>query len=295
MAKSKSGGTRSFIRGRIGSDVYSIGKDGSGNRQQVVRSLAEQVANPRSSSQMAGRMIMSTVMQAASGLRSIIDHSFDGLAAGQPSISEFIRQNYALLKSQNGQYNTYQEKGIKLNGYVVSKGSAVVPTGVAFGQNTNDESTAYGKYGVTINLAAAKNTVGDLKALLQSGSADDYITLIDIAGGVSIQRLRVNPALADSTAITAALQSTLFVTEGTGTAASITITVGTNPADVEIFACIGTATSEAGQGQILSKKVDGVWTHSACTLGANAAATNWATALATYPVGSAQFLNGGNL
>lgn len=46
MAKSKSGGTRSYIRGKIGADVYSVGKDGKGKRQQVVRSLAEQVANP---------------------------------------------------------------------------------------------------------------------------------------------------------------------------------------------------------------------------------------------------------
>ena len=42
MAKSKNGGTRSFIRGRIGSDVYSVGKVGKGARQPVVRSLAEQ-------------------------------------------------------------------------------------------------------------------------------------------------------------------------------------------------------------------------------------------------------------
>ena len=99
MAKSKNGGTRSFIRGRIGSDVYSVGKDGKGARQQVVRSLAEQVANPRSSAQMFGRMVMSTVMQTVSALKPIIDHSFDGVATGQPSISEFIRRNYALVKA----------------------------------------------------------------------------------------------------------------------------------------------------------------------------------------------------
>ena len=65
MAKSKNGGTRAMIRGRVGSDVYSIGKDGKGARQQVVRSLAEQVANPRTQAQMFNRMIMSTVMHPA--------------------------------------------------------------------------------------------------------------------------------------------------------------------------------------------------------------------------------------
>lgn len=47
MAKSKSGGTRAYIRGRVGADVYSIGKTANGKKQQVVRSLAETVANPQ--------------------------------------------------------------------------------------------------------------------------------------------------------------------------------------------------------------------------------------------------------
>ena len=87
MAKSPVGGSRAMLKGRIGSDVYSVGKDGKGRRQQVVRSLAEQVSNPRTQAQMEGRMIMSTVMQAVAGLSAIIDHSFDGIANGQPSIS----------------------------------------------------------------------------------------------------------------------------------------------------------------------------------------------------------------
>ena len=70
MAKSKNGGSRAYIRGRIGSDVYSVGKDGMGKKQQVVRSLAVQVTNPRSQSQMFNRMIMSTVMQGVSALCS---------------------------------------------------------------------------------------------------------------------------------------------------------------------------------------------------------------------------------
>ena len=122
MAKSKNGGSRAYIRGRIGSDVYSVGKNGMGEKQQVVRSLAEQVSNPRTSGQMFGRMIMSTTMQAVSALTAIIDHSFDGVPKGQPSISQFIKNNYALIKadaiahsaaSNKFGLNKYQEKGIK--------------------------------------------------------------------------------------------------------------------------------------------------------------------------------------
>ena len=93
MAKGKSGGTRSFLRGRVASDVYSIGKDAKGNKQQIVRSLAESVANPQTLAQMRGRMIMSTIMQAVSSMAMIIDHSFDNVPAGQPKVSEFIKRN----------------------------------------------------------------------------------------------------------------------------------------------------------------------------------------------------------
>lgn len=133
MGKSKNGGTRSMLRGRVGSDVYSVGKDSAGKRQQVVRSLAESVANPQTSAQMKGRAIMSTVMQAVSALAQIIDHSFDNVPAGQPNVSEFIRRNYALIKedvaANPSASNTfgivkYGEKGAKQGVYVIAAGSA---------------------------------------------------------------------------------------------------------------------------------------------------------------------------
>ena len=139
MAKAKSGGTRSFLRGRVGSDVYSIGKDAKGNKQQIVRSLAESVANPQTLAQMRGRMIMSTIMQAVSSMAAIIDHSFDNVPAGQPNVSEFIRRNYALVKADVAAHpasgnefglNKYGEKGVKQGAYVVSGGSAANIAGV---------------------------------------------------------------------------------------------------------------------------------------------------------------------
>ena len=99
MAKSKSGGTRTYIRGRVGSDVYSIGRDGKGKKQQVVRSLAESVANPQTQAQMRGRMIMSTLAQAQAGLRVIIDHSFDNVVGSRANLAEFVSRNYALIKA----------------------------------------------------------------------------------------------------------------------------------------------------------------------------------------------------
>lgn len=288
MAKSKTGGSRAYIRGRIGSDVYSVGKDGMGKRQQVVRSLAEQVSNPRSESQMVGRMIMSTVMQAVSGLAPIIDHSFDGFPKGQPSVSEFIRRNYALVKADVAAHpasgakfdlNEYQQKGISMGPWVISDGSAVAPAALTRQGDT-----------VAIVLTSQTLTVGGLKAALGL-TADGYITLVGVSSysTVVIDRVKVDTSLADSTAITSENVASLFSHEGNTV---ITPTLATNNIVFEI----SMSGASNAYGFIVSDKEDGAWKHSKCTLGTSGDATNSADyVLPTYPTGTAQFLNGGDL
>jgi hypothetical protein len=288
MAKSKNGGTRSFIRGRIGSDVYSVGKDGKGARQQVVRSLAEQVANPRSSAQMFGRMVMSTVMQAVSALKPIIDHSFDGVATGQPSISEFIRRNYALVKADaeanphGGNtfgLNKYQEKGVKSGYYIVSNGSVQLPSAVSIASTF-----------MNIKLTESTLTVGGLKAALGL-SADGYLTAIVVGGtsGASFARVRLTTSLADSTAITAENVASLFSIEAN---VGVTVAVYQNSVSFELAHEGSFITS----GVIVSEKIAGAWQHNQCILtGDTDFEFNSDAALPTYPTGAQMFLNGGDL
>ena len=289
MAKSKNGGTRSLIRGRVGSDVYSVGKDGAGKRQQVVRSLAESVANPRTEGQMFGRMIMSTVMQTVSALSPIIDHSFDGIAKGQPNISEFIRLNYANVKADALAHpasgnsfglNKYQEKGAKAGAYIISKGSAVVPAGV-----THDDVA------MVIALSADAHTVGDLKAKLGL-SADGFLTYV-IFGQTSksfkFVRVHLQTTLADSTEITSGNIGSILSIEGVGSWVVSFL-------DNTISITEGSEGGELAAGIIVSEKVDGAWVHNTCTLAATAGA-DFASdaALPTYPVGAEDYLNGGDL
>lgn len=288
MAKSKNGGSRAYIRGRIGSDVYSIGKNGKGDRQQVVRSLAETVANPRTSAQMAGRMYMSTVMQAVSALSVIIDHSFDGFPKGQPSISQFIKTNYALIKTDAVAHpasgnafglNKYQEKGLRPGAYVVSYGTVAVPA--ALTMNAADGE-------VSIALGAGNVTVGGLKAKLGFGN-DDYLTIIGItaSGKVQFDRLRIDPTLADSTAITVDNQGSIFLHEG-----NKAFEVELDSTTLTILA----PTIATNMGVILSKNIDGAWKHSSCQLSEPTSPSSTSdVALPTYPTGDAMFLNGGDL
>lgn len=288
MAKSKTGGSRAYIRGRIGSDVYSVGKDGMGKRQQVVRSLAEQVSNPRTQSQMFGRMIMSSVMQAVSALQPIIDHSFDGFAKGQPSISEFIRQNYALVKADAIAHpasgnkfglNKYQEKGAKPGQFVISSGAIVVPAAVVLDNGM-----------VLISGLTAASTVADL--LAAAGIAKgDYITYVYLGANNGLQffRVSVKESVADNTVLSDANLATIFDYEGNVTP---TPSIGSTGLVFEI----STTDTVAAFGVILSVKEDGAWKHSKATLLLEGATTFVSDeALPTYPTGTAQFLNGGDL
>lgn len=290
MAKSKSGGTRAYIRGRVGSDVYSIGKTAKGKKQQVVRSLAESVANPQTESQMFGRMIMSTIMQTVAALRPIIDHSFDNVAGKQPNISEFIRRNYALVKADAIAHpasgnkfglNKYQEKGTKGGEYVISAGA--VPETAAL---VSDLS----KGGAVLTLTQSTMTVGGLKAALGISNGD-YITVVGCGTDQPLvyARFYLKENISDSTAITGENISTLFDVETNGTS-------GLVARDATYKIEFGVLDALKSVGTILSVKTANGWEHSNATMVASADMSfNSDVALPTYPVGSAEFLNGGDI
>lgn len=292
MAKSKVGGSRAYIRGRIGADVYSIGKDGKGTRQQVVRSLAEQVSNPRTQSQMFGRMVMSTVMQAVSALQPIIDHSFDGIPKGQPCISEFIRQNYALIKADaiahpasgnKFSLSKYQQK-LQVNGpFVLSDGKAVLPVGIA----ANDENGLY------VQNIGATPTVGSFKAAWGL-TKDEYITVVAPAvsrqgdyEGVYFCRLSFDFNVADTTALTVEVLNAAAKMEGNKT---LIFEIANQQVNISGINC------ESKDNIIVSKLENGSYIHNKALMWAGTADGQASDGvLPTYPTGTQQFLNGGDL
>lgn len=289
MAKSKNGGSRAYLRGRIGSDVYSIGKNGKGDRQQVVRSLAETVANPRTQNQMFGRMVMSTVMQAVSALQLIIDHSFDGFSKGQPSISEFIRQNYALVKADAIAHpassnafglKKYQEKGITNGAWKISNGKLIKKANVDIQGGEAVISVGSGNTLTVANLRAAMNV-----------GVDGYVTFVALTstGGAEFCRLSIASTAADDTVITSDNIASIILID-----ASFAATPAVSGAMIKVD--FPANASDGSCGTILSDKENGAWVHSTCVL-RGGDAFNYAAdvALPTYPTGSEQYLNGGDL
>lgn len=300
MAKSKNGGSRAYLRGRIGSDVYSIGRNGKGDRQQVVRSLAETVANPRTQNQMFGRMVMSTVMQAVHAFKPIIDHSFDGFSKGQPSISEFIRRNYALVKADAAAHpaagnmfglDKYQEKGLKRGHWVLSAGSAQYPAAVGYAHGGSPLSIAVG---TTLTYGALKAAWGM--------TPEEYVTLIcfheaadyDESGAMVpfFCRLSIKENLDETTVLTAENALAAFNLEGDFTPAvrlsdGKIMMNGDTSDESELYGL---------QWSIVTRKENGSFIHSDCQL-INGGGQKFAAdvALPTYPSGSEQYLNGGDL
>lgn len=304
MAKSKSGGTRSYIRGRVGADVYSIGKDAKGANQQVVRSLAESVANPQTVAQMTGRMIMSTVMQAVSQLKPIIDHSFDGIPKGQPSISEFISRNYQLIKADIAAHpasgnafalNKYHCKGYMPGNYVVSEGEAVIPSNWDLGNGH-----------MRIKIALPENPkISDLITAWDL-TTEDYLTMFsfeanaedDSDQGYSLitARISLKDGLTGATALTTDNIASCFNVEGNVTPDIDIDTTGDTP--VARFRVNPSAGSPyyGQQFYVLSIKDNDGFKHSSCTISLGSASLNPADeVLPTYPIGSEMYLNGGDL
>lgn len=288
MAKSKSGGTRTFIRGRVGSDVYSVGRDAKGKKQQVVRSLAESVANPQTKTQMRGRMIMSTIAQALAELRVICDHSFDNVIGARANLAEFTSRNYSLIKADVAAHpstgnkfglNSYQEKGAKQGCYIIADGMAQLPSALVLTKASGI---------IAITMPADNITIGGLKAALGM-SAEEYFTLVGLtqAGKAEYERFRINPTLADETAISAANIADVFAVEGNVAAV---ISVDSNVIDITLASIANDC------AVIISKKVNGKFIHNEAVLGdgSNFSAPS-DTALPTYPVGSQAYLNGGDI
>lgn len=288
MGKSKSGGTRTFIRGRVGSDVYSVGRDAKGKKQQVVRSIAESVANPQTRAQMRGRMIMSTIAQALAVLRPIVDHAFDNVVGARANLSEFTALNYARIKNDIAQHaasgnlyglNQYQEKGAKRGAWLVSNGQALVPAALVI-----DKSTAV----VSITIDSQNVTVAGLKSALGMTS-EEYFTLVGLTadGAALYERFRVNPALSDEDQLASVPLSNIFATEGNAIA---TVNLSTNVITITLSAIAGCCSI------IVSKKSNGGFIHSKAILG-NGTDFDYAAnvALPTYPVGAQNYLNGGDI
>lgn len=80
------------MRGRLGDAVMR-----KGQKSTVAGKYQPSVANPKTHAQAINRCAWATASQAASALRSIVDHSFEGIRGKRENLQRFMRVNRNLL------------------------------------------------------------------------------------------------------------------------------------------------------------------------------------------------------
>ena len=294
MAKSKS-----FFGLRTGSTKTLTFQVNNG--KQITKDRVEIVKNPRTESQMVQRMIMATASAAYAAMREIVNHSFEGVTYGQPTMSKFISENAKALRdnlsavTNKFAYNEYQSRGLVPGAYIIAKGSLPKPN------FTYSVSSGDGQLSAVLNPAGlAQNwTANDLAAGLGL-SVGEMATICMIFGnyaadGFNFGFIRIKFLQEGTTAITAANLADYFQIESSLGAATVTVNAANltlNYGNVDI-----NDASAIARGVIYSRSSANGWLRSDAVITIPVGmvlAPTATTALASYPVGQDYILNGGN-
>lgn len=164
-------------RGKLG-DVVLYRQNG----QQMSRPRVRVVKNPRTSGQQIQRMIQATIAYAYAGLKTIVDHSFEGVQYGGKSMNYFMKRNMDALRAKvlslsNGgdAFATFAIPNVRVlypNEFIVSNGSlspCPTPTKV---ENASEASKLVFDQGW-----AAVPTLSDVM-LLFGADAGDQLTFL---------------------------------------------------------------------------------------------------------------------
>lgn len=143
MARSNRGGVFGLIRGSVGPATYSIGKTTNGKKLQIVREKPTDIANPRTRAQALQRMKLKPIFFAQQLMRDIVDHSFQGVENGQPSLRHFLS---LAMKENDIPYLNRGSLDTAIGGYIVSTGD--LGDGMTRVRQSDDsyDEVLYGKY-----------------------------------------------------------------------------------------------------------------------------------------------------
>lgn len=162
-------------RGKLGGSTLQKGSAGG----TVIRANAESIKNPQTIAQAFQRMVFGTVASAKGALKTIVDHSFEGIDYGVDSLSYFQSINNNILRAaalRNDSRFKFDIKGagvIVPNEYLISQGSLSMRPYVA-GQWVRSS----GRLGGVIVDAPGLTTTYPTRP----GNAQGYIDLLKAIG-----------------------------------------------------------------------------------------------------------------
>lgn len=195
-------------RGKLGDIVLSRAYG-----QQISRARAKVVKNPRTKGQQVQRIILATVTKAYSQMKSIVNHSWQGVSYGAASMNKFNQLNMDFLRNQLGAFglDNDSENPNEWAFFITAANQLAVPNRLAISRGTlpslsirwngNDEeavenfvieSSGFGT-GVSITYADLVRVLGIMEG--------DQLTLcvIDSAGKFHYGRFIASPNDGDMT------------------------------------------------------------------------------------------------
>lgn len=257
------------------------------NGKQVTKDRVTEVKNPRSSMQMAQRAYMASALKAYAAMKSICDHSREGVSYGQKTMNAFVSDNINLLRSKAKNVNLSEYKGdVVRNPWIISKGSLDTPPLLNESPFVNFKCSLF-------------NTLGNIFDAMGVKKIGEMITFMYIHESKFVWiRLTRTATNEKKPAGNGSLFSIFTPKEDIETNLD---GFGSNlkPYDFEISTSEGVIACDirdASVGAILSRQENGKWLRSTSVmLLPPAAEFNFDTALATYPTVGEVILNGGKV
>lgn len=268
------------------------------NGKQITKDRVWNVKNPQTLAQMTQRALMATAVIAYSRMKTICDHSFEGVEIGTKTMSEFIRENLAVLKRDSPELNltSYKESNFGINRYLVSKGT-LVPLDYGY-SNADDENPAFANF--TSQSAWDANMTYKMLAEKCGLKTDGMLTFMIVTEEGELQWVRLKFTKAIMASETKLTENMKLITEMQKVDAD-SVEGNTNELVDDILLWndnnyvsfkINDISTE-GVTVIKSQKSENVWRRSTNALNYQMDKVNYELALATYPINTTLLLNGG--
>lgn len=268
------------------------------NGKQITKDRVYDVKNPQTLAQMQQRALMATVVNAYSRMKTICDHSFEGIEVGSKTMAEFLKTNLLELKNSVPKINLteYKSGQFASNKYMVSRGTlASLPS-----YTDEIESVKYQAFKV---LNEWDNSLNYSKLAQYAGiKKDGMLTIVQILEGeLWWVRLKFTQKIMDSTdniskntnLVSDMMSIDPDSVEGNGKNLASFISIGE---DSGSKMCI-LVKRENGDSVALIKSIkEGIsWKRSSEYLNIDVTKFDYVVALSTYPINTNLLLNGGNM
>lgn len=263
----KSGFWLNGAKGKLaGATIYT--SDG----ETVMRQIKGSIKNPKTKAQMIQRVIAKTTMSQYAFMKSICDHSFQGLTAGKKCMAKFASLNNKLLRTRAKEAQDAGQTLAEVFNYIPCKSAKYVPASVIISEGELPRiytEVVEGDHAQVV-MTGVENTYADVAAKLglQRGDQLTFVTVEknDIGNySFNVCRVILDPRNEDGTA---APMSTAFVENNVIVKPSFrnegnfdTIEIDDN----HLTFAIG-VTAVAAAGVIASREEDGDWKRSTCVL-----------------------------